>query len=176
MPENLLPMVQFKDLVFIFGLFVVVLATIIQKLPVKFNPWTYLLRLIGKTANADIIERQERLETMFTNSCKNMTRRINTMNEELDKSIREINEYRAIEARRRILQFANEISRGLGHSEEYFDDILKDIDNYNNYCNKHRGFKNEKAAASIAIIKEDYHNHLKNNSFLTRDIKPECGC
>lgn len=175
MLENLLPVVQFKDLVFIFGLFVVILATIIQKLPVKVNPWTYLFQLMGRTANADIIKRQEKLEKMFANSCTNMNKKISQIEQGLNKACDEIYEYRAIEARRRILQFANEVSRGLGHSEEYFDDILKDIDNYTEYCNNHENFKNEKAVASIAIVKEDYYKNLKNNSFLRKDVKPDCG-
>ena len=174
--NKMLPMVQFKDLVFMFGLLMVLLATVIQKLPIKFNPWTYLFQLMGRTANAEIIERQEKLEKMFKESCQKTNEQIKKINTGLDKANRKIDEYQAIEARRRIIQFADEISRGIGHSEEYFNNILGDVGDYKAYCDSHKNFENEKGVASMKIVREEYCKNLKNNSFLTKDTRPDAVC
>ena len=169
MLEKVLPLMQLQDLVFIFGLFTVILATIIEKLPIKFNPWTYLFRMMGRTANHDVIERQNELEKLFKESCREMNKKIDAIEQGLTDSCDEIHEYRAIEARRRILQFADEVSRNIQHSEEHFDDVLKDITDYEDYCDKHEEFENEKSVLSIEIIRESYKENLRNNSFLRRE-------
>ena len=73
---------------------------------------------------------------------------------------------KAYEARRRILQFADEIRRGIRHSMEHFNDILDDITYYTTYCNDHPKFQNDKAVRSIQRIEEVYDECMRNNDFL----------
>lgn len=70
------------------------------------------------------------------------------------------------QARRRIIDFADECRRGVRHSEEHFDNILEDITFYRQYCDAHPKFKNEKASHSIRFIEEIYDKCKRENGFI----------
>ena len=73
---------------------------------------------------------------------------------------------RATTARVRILRCSDEITRGVRHSKEYFDQTLDDINDYNHYCDKHPEFKNSKAGLAIKNIERVYEKCLQGNDFL----------
>lgn len=68
--------------------------------------------------------------------------------------------------RTRFLRFCDECRRGILHTEEHWNDILKDIDRYNNYCRAHREYKNECAIQTINYLLTKYDEHIKHNTFL----------
>lgn len=72
----------------------------------------------------------------------------------------------AKQARRRIINFADECRRGLQHSSEHFDSILDDITFYKHYCEEHPSFKNEKAAHSIKYVDDVYDKTKRENAFI----------
>lgn len=72
----------------------------------------------------------------------------------------------ALDARRRILRFADEVRSGSRHSLEHFNSILEDIAFYNEYCRDHVDFKNDKALLSIKIIEQVYEKCTIDNDFL----------
>ncbi len=69
-------------------------------------------------------------------------------------------------ARRRILRADDEIRIGIKHSKDFFEDILRDIDYYENYCDTHPHFKNRCAESAIRNVAECYDACKANNSFL----------
>lgn len=74
---------------------------------------------------------------------------------------------KAINTRIRILHAADSIRHDNSiHSEEYFDQLNEDITFYENYCNQHQNFKNNKAVHAIAYINDIYRNALLNNNFV----------
>lgn len=76
-------------------------------------------------------------------------------------------EDKAVQARTRILRFSDELlHEDIRHSKEYFDQILTDIDKYNQYCKDHPKFENSKAVASIGRIKTVYDDCLAKKTFL----------
>ena len=166
MLKDILPIMQLQDLVFIFGLFTVILATILERLPIKINPWTQLFRMMGRTANHDILKRQDDIEESFKKTCERIDAKINQIEKGLELSLKEIHEHRAIETRRRILVFANRLQENKKYSRECFDGIMEDIREYQKYCEKNKDFKNDKAVISIEVIEEDYKRRLKTNDFL----------
>ena len=121
---------------------------IIQVSPIKINPWTWLARSIGRAINAELIEKVDKLD-----------KRINQM-EEHDA------EREAKSARIRILRFGDECQQQLKHSQEHFDQIIEDIDQYEAYCAAHPNFKNNKAVLTISNIKETYRRRIAANDFL----------
>ena len=70
------------------------------------------------------------------------------------------------QARRRIIDFADECRRGTKHSEEHFKNMLSDIDTYEHYCNNHPNFENRQAALSIAFIADVYDKCKRENDFI----------
>lgn len=70
------------------------------------------------------------------------------------------------QARRRIIDFADECRRGTKHSEEHFKNMLSDIDTYEHYCNNHPNFENRQAALSIAFVADVYDKCKRENDFI----------
>lgn len=72
-------------------------------------------------------------------------------------------ETRARSARSQILRFADELYNGTYHSKEYFDQILEEIDDYDEYCAANPLFKNSKTVHASSIIKETYDKLYKEH-------------
>ena len=121
---------------------------VIQISPIKVNPWTWLARSIGRAINGELMEQ-----------VKDLKSRIDRM-EENDA------EREAKSARIRILRFGDECQQQVLHSQEHFDQIIDDIDQYEKYCEGHPNFKNNKAVLTIANIKETYRRRMAANDFL----------
>lgn len=123
----------------------------------------YLLKRLainfGNAINTELIARVEELEKGFLICSTDMR---NDLHEHIKKTEVE----RIDRARSRILRFSDEVSLERGHSEEHYDEILKDIDKYEKYCREHPDYKNNKAAVAIEIIKDSYQECKTNHSFL----------
>lgn len=127
---------------------VVIISIFIEIAPIKINPLSHFLRWLGKRINGDIIDRLDNLEAKVNN---------------IENSGDERN---AISCRVRILQFGDEVRRGMKHSQENFDQVLSDIDDYERYCNSHPEFKNNKTVAAKEKILKVYSERMDNNDFL----------
>jgi len=75
-----------------------------------------------------------------------------------------------IKARLKILEFSDDLynssANGIRFSKERFDQILEYVDDYEKYCDKHKGFKNSKAKSAINNIRDVYNKCVVNHSFL----------
>lgn len=91
---------------------------------------------------------------------------ITTLQETLDKHIKEDEDNKARSQRYRILQFYDELCEHERHSESHFEDILDDIDNYEAYCDGHPEFKNNRGKAAMDYIKETYRDVKAKGGFL----------
>lgn len=95
-----------------------------------------------------------------------LDKKIDGIREDLDSLKAEIKKSDALQARRRILRFNDELLCGIKHTKEMFDDILSDIDTYDAYCKAHPEFHNSKGGLAKKHIKEIYLNCEKEASFL----------
>lgn len=59
--------------------------------------------------------------------------------------------------------------RGLGHTEEDYNEILDIIWKYENYCKDHEEYKNNRMPHAIKNVERMYDEMMKTNGFL----KPE---
>lgn len=106
------------------------------------------------------------LASVFTTRSKTK-KQIIELSDKLGGHIREDEDYKAKQARTRILRFADECYRGELHSENFFEDIIEDIDYYEQFCSAHKDFRNNKAKSAIKRIKEVYEKCQREHSFLT---------
>ncbi len=114
-------------------MFVILICSI--KIPkVEINVWG----MIGRVLNKNLDDKVDKIEKLLT------------------QHIEEEEVYKVTSARKRILRFNDDLLQGIEHTEEYFDDILSDIDYYERYCTNHPDYANNKAVLSIANIKEYY--------------------
>lgn len=148
------------------GLWLVIAFTVLQIAPIKINPWTWIGKLlgrffgwlgkrIGKALNGDVITELEGIKDRLTELEKHDEQQDATRDRD-----------KALDARRRILRFADEIRRKERHSEEHFNNVLDDITFYKGYCEAHKDFANDRARLSIKRIEEVYEQCARYNSFL----------
>lgn len=126
----------------------IVLLSLIQISPIKWNPWSSILKKIGKMMNEDLSTKVTKLENGLT---------------ALQKSC---DEKAMNDCRTRILRFNDEILHKQRHSKEHFDQIITDISNYELYCEKHPDFKNNIAKLAIENVEATYAKCLNEKSFL----------
>ena len=120
---------------------VLILAlSLIQIAPIQINPWTWLARHIGRAIHGDVMDKLAQLETS------------------LGKHIADGN-------RARILDFNDELVRDLSHTQEAYIEILAVIDEYEDYCEAHPSYPNNRATLAIANIKRVYNDRLKERDF-----------
>lgn len=142
------------------------ILSIIQITPIQICPWTWLGKIVGNFINQDVMKKQKEIQEESQEYRKNNDIRIAELNGLIADIKSDVGEVKAEYARNRILQFGDEIKNKQRHSEEYYNQILYDITFYEQYCNEHPDFQNERTVSTKKIIKEAYENHLRNNDFL----------
>lgn len=126
---------------------VVVILTLIQITPIKINPISAIFRWLGKMLNGDLADK------------------IGSVDKKLEKHIHESDERDLRKRRESILDFASAIANGRNYSKEQFEQMLKECDDYAQFC-RDKNFINSVADESISLIKSAYSEHLRENSFL----------
>lgn len=121
-----------------------VLSIFVEITPIKINPISHILRWIGQRINKGLIDKVDAL----------------------DAKVCALERADVVSYRVRILRFADEIRRGMQHSKESFDQVLMDIDAYEQYCTAHPDFRNNKTVAAKAKILEIYSECIDENNFL----------
>ena len=110
---------------------------------------------IGKSMNKDVMDKLESVQ-----------KELKELGEKHNKLERRMDKEDADGCRTRILRFADELRRDVKHSEEFFNQILDDISDYERYCTEHPEYKNSKAVNAIAEIDKVYQKCMEKNSFL----------
>lgn len=91
----------------------------------------------------------------------------------LGAHIKEDEDDKARNARYRILRFYDEVCEGRRHSESHFEDILDDIDRYEQYCQAHPDYKNSRGHVAMKNIKLTYERLKAEGKFLSHERDKE---
>ena len=90
-----------------------------------------------------------------------------SIQKDIDDLRAEIKKSDALQARRRILRFNDELLNGVKHSKEAFDDIIEeDLDLYDKFTKTHPDFVNNKCTLAAQHIKDTYLKCEREASFL----------
>ncbi len=127
-----------------------VLGYFIEVSKIKINP----LSALGRLFNSEMIRRLDAVDQKIVAVETQIT-------DIQDKQ----EEYEIKAARMRIQRFADEMYGEVRHSKEHFDLVLMDITEYNNYCDTHPGFVNEKTKVAQEIITDRYERCIREHSF-----------
>lgn len=136
------------EIVTYIALFLAGVATVVEKTSKTVKPLTKLARAIGRAINGELIEKVENLE-----------QKIEMMDQEEQLQ-------RAKDARTRVLRFGDELIHNVHHTKEHFDDVLRDISDYEKYCDDHPKFTNDQMHITADYIKSTYRKCLETHSFL----------
>ncbi len=137
------------------GGLLLLLLTLVQIAPVKINPWSALAQWFGRAVNGDVLKKLEQVE-----------KNLDDTRERLDEHIQTDDDRNADFHRARILQFNTELLRNLPHTREEFIEILTEIDFYENYCEEHPKYENNRAVHAVSNIKRVYDERLQKHDFL----------
>lgn len=124
------------------------LLTLVQVAPIQINPWSFIAKTIGNAMNKELLDKVEDIDKEIKDLRSECEERDATLN------------------RTHILHFNDELLHQKEHTKEHFDQIMDDITNYENYCNTHKNYKNNKAVCAIDNIKSTYKKCMDKNSFL----------
>ena len=144
-----------KEILLSSGGGVLLLMTLVQISPIKINPWTAILKALGRAFNEEVLGMLNEVKAAQESN----TARLN-------EHIRLDDERNADERRTRILRFNNELIRNIPHTKEEFVDVFADIDDYERYCRDHPDYKNNRAKHAIANIGRVYDERLQKHDFL----------
>ena len=121
-----------------------------------------LIAVLGSSVLTVIVNRVFNILDRKKDKQDQIISEINEMRSELNKHIEDDEKHRADMSRARILRFSDELRRGISHSEESFNNILEDIDNYISYCTQHESvYINSKASAAIRNIKTTHDKCIR---------------
>ena len=123
--------------------------------------WDILKNLIDKMFNRRRVTIEE-----IGDKIDSQGKQIQSLEESFEKKSKEDQEKEAKASRRRILRADDEIRMGMKHSKDFFEDVLRDIDSYEEYCDEHPHFKNRCAESAIKNVAETYETCKAQNSFL----------
>ena len=123
--------------------------------------WDILKNLIDKMFNRRRVTIEE-----IGDKIDSQGKQIQSLEESFEKKSKEDQEKEAKASRRRILRADDEIRMGMKHSKDFFEDVLRDIDSYEEYCDEHPHFKNRCAESAIKNVSETYETCKAQNSFL----------
>lgn len=127
---------------------ILLLTILVEIAPIKINPWSWLAKTAGRALNGEMLDKLSALERDVRQIKDDAARR------------------EAVMARTRILRFGDEILHKELHTKEHFDQTLRDITAYEQYCDDHPEFENSCAVLTIQKIKETYMERLEKNDFL----------
>lgn len=128
------------------GLIVVILSLVKIK-PLEISVWHWLARKLGRAFNGETLDRLTGIERT------------------LEAHLKEEEERDIISYRTRILRFADEMYEKKYHSKEHFEETMDLIKKYNTYCKEHPEFENERTIIAQQLIKDQYEECMKRNSF-----------
>ena len=137
------------------GVGVVAVLSLLEIAPIKVNPWSAIARGLGRAFNAEVLA-----DLKAVQKAQQDTRSA------LDKHQAADDEYKAECHRAALLAFNTSLLRGELHTQEDFFDAFRHIDQYEDYCRNHPGYKNNRASHAIANIGRVYDERLKARDFL----------
>lgn len=110
----------------------------------------YALRALGRYLNADVLDRLDTVE-----QDQKATR------DKLEDHIALADKREADSYRASILRYNVELIQHVPHTREDFIEILVVIDDYEDYCDTHPDYENNRAVFAIANIKRVYADRLQ---------------
>lgn len=139
------------------------LLTLVELAPIKINPWSKLAEKIGKAFNKPALDKIASVEQQL----RETNEKLRETNEKLDGHIANDALQKAEDARAVVLRFNNELLRNIPHTREEFFEVLQKIDIYEDYCDRHKDYENNRAVHAIANINRVYDERLAKHDFLS---------
>lgn len=134
---------------------ILILISFIKIPKIEINIWQMLGKALSKGLLSDL-----------TVQIDDLSKEVSNINNKLNNHIEKYREDVILGSRQRILRFSDEIIQGIPHTREHFDEILSEIDKYEDYCIEHPHFPNNKCVLACENIRAIYKERIERNDFL----------
>ena len=160
-------MVTFNDIVsYCSGLSVIVGLVVLLVRPIREK----VTRVKERTAaEKNMIDEVKKEIVAVKDDVAGVKEDVKLVHEEIDNVRADSKEDKAERSRTQILRFADEIYQGVRHSKEHFDEINECITFYNQYCEEHPLFKNNRTFQAQKRIDTVYQHCMETHSFLDQN-------
>lgn len=125
-----------------------IIITIVCALIASSGFWAFLSNVVQKPHIVAILE-----------EVAEVSNRVTSLSDMVEKN-------NADTSRTRILRFDDELYNGIRHSQEYFNQILDEVDLYEHYCETHPEYKNSRTVEATKHIREVYQKCRDEHSFV----------
>ena len=126
---------------------------------IKWNPWSAIFSWIGSNINKGLVKQVAAIE-----------KKVDSLESKLDGHIEESEIKSLQETRRDILDFANACMNGRKHTQEQFEFVITQCDEYESYIEKN-DIKNGVIESAIREIRRLYDKCRREHSFLKEDAQ-----
>lgn len=126
---------------------------------------TVIVAIVGSNALWGFIQFLLERKDKKSDCSKKILKAIQELKEKIEKVSHKMDQRSAIGCRIRILKFMDEIIEGWEHSKDSYNQIMRDITDYLQYCDDHPQFLNHQTDATIEHLKKDYEQRLATNDF-----------
>ena len=136
---------------------------------------TVLLTVIGNVIVAvvaiipTIISNRKKTQDSIKQSNEATDKQISEIKASFDAHVEDYEAAKAASQRYRILRFYDEVCSKQKHSESHYEDILDDIDEYEQYCSTHPKFRNNRGHVAMQYIRDTYAKVKASGGFLTHE-------
>lgn len=142
------------------------ILSLIQISPLKINPWGWVAKQLRLWLLGDLPEKVDRLIRDYAEFRDVVPKKLDVLIKDYTEFRVSVEQRQAADARSKIAIFSDEIYRGELHSKESFEQILEYVNFYLDYCDKHKGFRNNITDTSITVIQDTYKACLSSRKFI----------
>lgn len=164
--NEILESISLGDIIYFITGIIAVLSVVVEntkKLP--FNPWTRILNWIGKRITNDINQRLSEIEEQQKANIEAVNMLEEKMDKEFKEHIKQADKKEAKRLRQSIVEFADACRCGVQHTQNHFENVMRDYGDYVQYCETH-DIPNHFIDSDYAYIEGLYQECLKENKFL----------
>lgn len=152
---------SFKEFAMSPGVMLFGAITLIEIVPIKINPWRWLLSWIGKVVNAEDRKNIEKINDKIDKMQENQVRIENNFAE----MKHEIEEDKAKEKRWHILDFVNSCRHGRTHTREEWNHVISELADYETFTER-KGIKNGVIEEDAKYLRKLFQENNEKNNFL----------
>lgn len=164
--QTLLEQITLKQVVdFIVGVIVVfsTVAEFSKKIP--FNPWSFVFSRIGNALTKDLTVKLDEVEKQQRANNDALIELEKKVDKRFDEKQKDDDEKEAKRLRSSIINFADSCRVGQHHTQNNFENVMRDYSDYVGYCEKHT-IPNHFIDNEYLYIQGVYQECLEENKFL----------
>lgn len=166
MISSILDGVSLRDILYFIVGVIGVISIIVEKTKsIPFHPWSHLLKWIGNSLTSGVSTKLDELEKQQKANNEAIIELDKKVGRKFEEKQRDDDEKEAKRLRASIISFSDSCRCGNRHTQNHYENVMRDYDDYMAYCKKH-SLSNHYIENEYTYIQGLYQERLKKNDFL----------